>query len=230
MESIRKALDITTSPTTNNDARRAFHVMPTLGSERFQTLVHSYRRPTLTRSVSDPSIVTINTSAHTLTKTPTQHTGNNNSSPLRRFATMPPRSTTGRTPFAPNPNAVAIDSLRRTFDPISATDLFPDETPGTDRISSTTESAHFSDIDEDDPSPLDDNLISQIDHDVPSNTKEPHRESPHPSSPHDDNEEPPSMGNGVMPQTQHVHRDRTARVCGANRWWLCAAFSSQRCI
>ena len=28
---------------------------------------------------------------------------------------------------------------------------------------------------------------------MPTNTKEPHRESPHPSSPHDDNDEPPSM-------------------------------------
>ena len=58
MESIRKALDITTSPTTNNDSRRAFQLMPTLDSERFKTLVHSYRRPTLTRSMSDPSITT----------------------------------------------------------------------------------------------------------------------------------------------------------------------------
>ena len=128
MESIRKALDITTSLTTNNDARRAFQLMPTLESERFQTLVHSYRRPTLTRSVSDPSIVTTKISTHTLTETPIQH--NNNSSPLRRFATMPPPSTTGRTPLAPNPNTVAIDSLRRTFNPIWATNLFPDETPG----------------------------------------------------------------------------------------------------
>ena len=62
MESTRKALDITTSLTTNNDSRRAFQLMPTLGSERFQTLIHSYRRPALTRSMSDPSIRTINKS------------------------------------------------------------------------------------------------------------------------------------------------------------------------
>ena len=93
MESIRKALGITTSLTTNNDARRAFQLMPTLDSERFQTLVHNYRRPTLTRSVSNPSIVTTNTLKHTPSETPTQHNNNNNnnnSSPLRRFATMPP--------------------------------------------------------------------------------------------------------------------------------------------
>ena len=50
---------------------------------------------TLTRSVSDPSIVTTTIPTHTLTETPIQH--NNNSSPLRRFVTMPPPSTTGRT-------------------------------------------------------------------------------------------------------------------------------------
>ena len=164
MESIRKALDITTSLTTNNDARRAFQLMPTLESERFQTLVHSYRRPTLTRSVSDPSIVTTKILTHTLNETPIQH--NNNSSPLRRFVTMPPPSTTGRTPLTPNPNTVTIGSLRRTVSPFSATNLFPDETPDTDRISSTTESAHFSDIDEDDPSPHDDEPPS-MDDDAP---------------------------------------------------------------
>jgi hypothetical protein len=53
--------------------------------------------------------------------------------------------------------------------------------------------AHFSDIDEDDPSPLDGNLIPQIDHETPTNTTEFHREPPDPSSPRDDNDEPPSM-------------------------------------
>ena len=154
MESIQKAFDITTSLTTNDDSRRAFQLIPTLDSERFQTLVHSYRRPTLTRSVSDPSIRTINKSDNTPTETPARH--NNVSSPLRRFTTMPPPSTTGRTPLTPGLNTYAIDSLRRSFNPISATNLFPDETPDTDRASSTTEPAHFSDIDEDDPSPHDD--------------------------------------------------------------------------
>ena len=107
------------------------------------------------------------------------------------------------TPLTPNPNTVAIDSLRRSFNPISATNLFPDETPDTAIISSTTEPAHFSDIDEDDPSPLDDDLIPQIDHEIPTNTNEFHRESPHPSSPHDGNDEPPSMNNDMMTQTQH---------------------------
>ena len=60
VESIRKALDITMSLTANNDARRAFQPMLTLALGRFQILVHSYRRPTLARSVSDPSIVTTN--------------------------------------------------------------------------------------------------------------------------------------------------------------------------
>ena len=69
---------------------------------------------------------------------------------------MPPPSTTERTPLTPGPNICTIDSLQRTFNPISATNLFPDETPDTDRASSTTEPAHFSDIDEDDPSPHDD--------------------------------------------------------------------------
>ena len=85
----------------------------------------------------------------------------------------------GRAPLTPGPDTYAIGSLRRTFNPISATNLFPDETPDTDRASSTTEPAHFSDIDEDDPSPIDGDLIPQIDHEVPSNAKEPHRESPH---------------------------------------------------
>ena len=79
---------------------------------------------------------------------------------------MPPSSTTGRTPLTLGPNTYAIDSLRRTVNPISATNLFPDETPDTDRVSSTTEPAHFSDIDEDDPSPHDDEPPS-IDDDVP---------------------------------------------------------------
>ena len=56
--------------------------------------------------------------------------------------------------------------LRRSFNPISATNLFPDETPDTDRARLTTEPAHFSDIDEDDPSPYDDEPPS-IDDDVP---------------------------------------------------------------
>ena len=102
MESIRKALGITMPLTANNDARRAFQPMLTLDFEHFQTLVYSYRRPTLARSVSDPSIVTTNTLKHTSTgETPIQH--NNNSSPLHRFATMPPPSTTGRTPLTPKP-------------------------------------------------------------------------------------------------------------------------------
>ena len=164
MESIQKAFDITTSLTTNADSRQAFQLIPTLDSERFRTLVHSYRRPTLTRSVSDPSIKTINKSDNTLTETPTRH--NAVSSPLRRFATMPPPSTTGCTPLTPGPNTYAINSLRRTFNPISATNLFPDETPDTDRAGSTTEPAYFSDIDEDDPSPHDDEPPS-MDDDVP---------------------------------------------------------------
>ena len=118
-----------------------------------------------------------------------------------RFATMPPPSITGRTPLTPNPSTVAIDSLRRTFNPMSATNLFPDETPDTDRCN-TTETAHFSDIDEDDPSPLDDELIPQIDHQIPTNSMEFHRESPDPSSPHDDDDKPPSTDNGIMVQTQ----------------------------
>ena len=201
MESVRKALGITMSLTANNDARRAFQPMLTLDSERFRTLVHSYRRPTLTRSVSDPSIVTTNTLKHASTETPIQH--NNNSSPLRRFATMPPPSTTGRTPLTPNPNAVAIESLPRTLNPISATNLFPDETPDTDRCN-TTETAHFKDIDEDNPSHLDDDLIPQINHEIPTNTMEFHRESPDPSSPHDHDDEPPSMDNDDLVQTQHA--------------------------
>ena len=164
MESIQKAFDITTSLTTNADSRQAFQLIPTLDSERFHNLVHSYRRPTLTRSVSDPSIRTTNKSDNTLTETPARH--NNISSPLRRFTTMPPPSTTGRTPLTPGLNTYAIDSLRHSFNPISATNLFPDETPDTDRASSTTEPAHFSDIDEDDPSPYDDEPPS-IDDDVP---------------------------------------------------------------
>ena len=209
MESIRKALDITTSLTTNNDARRAFQLMPTLESERFQTLVHSYRRPTLTRSVSDPFIVTTKIPTHKLTETPIQH--NKNSSSLLRFATMPLPSTTGRTPLTPNHNTVAIDSLRRTFNPISATNRFPDETPDTDRISSITEPAHFSDIDEDDPSPLNADLIPQIDHEMPTDTKELHRESPLPSSPHDGNDESPSMDDNALvinvTDTTELHQD-----------------------
>ena len=118
---------------------------------------------------------------------------------------MPPPSTTGRTPLTPNPNAVAIDSLRRTLNPISATNLSPDETPDTDRCD-TTETAHFSEIDEDDPSPPDDDSIPQIDREIPTNTTELHRESPHPLSPHDGNDEPPSVDNYVMIQTQ---RDTT---------------------
>ena len=89
MESIQKAFDITTSLTTNDDSRRAFQLIQTLDSERFQTLVHSYRRPALTRSVSDPSIRTINKSDNTLTETPTRH--NDASSPPRRFTTICPR-------------------------------------------------------------------------------------------------------------------------------------------
>ena len=100
---------------------RAFQSMPALESERSQALVHSYRRSTLTRSVSDPSIVTTKISTHTLNETPIQH--NNDSSPLRRFVTMPPPSTTGRTPLTPNPNTVTIGSLRRTSSPFSATNL-----------------------------------------------------------------------------------------------------------
>ena len=106
---------------------------------------------------------------------------------------MPPPSTTGRAPLTPNPTTIAIDSLQRTFSPISATNLFPDETPDTDRISSTTESAHFSDIAEDDPSPHDDDFIPQIDHEMPTNIMEVHRESPHPSPAHNHDHEPPSM-------------------------------------
>ena len=60
-----------------------------------------------------------------------------------------------------------VNSLRRTFNPISATNLFPDETPDTDRAGSTTEPAYFSDIGEDDPSPHDDEPPS-IDDDVPA--------------------------------------------------------------
>ena len=90
----------------------------------------------------------------------------NVSSPLRRFVTMPPPSTTGRTPPTPSHSTYTIGSLRRTFNPISATNLFPDETPDADRASSTTEPAHFSDIDEDGPSPHDDEPPS-IDDDVP---------------------------------------------------------------
>ena len=108
--------------------------------------------------------MTNNTLKRTPTETPVRH--NNISSPLRRFATMPPPSTTGRTPLTPGLNTYATDSLRHSFNPISATNLFPDETPDTDRASSTTEPAHFSDIDEDDPSPYDDEPPS-IDGDVP---------------------------------------------------------------
>ena len=88
---------------------------------------------------------------------------------------MPPPSTAGRTPLTPDPNAAAIGSLRRTLNPISATHLFPDETPDTDRCN-TTETAHFFDIDEDGPSPLDGDLIPQIDHELPTNTMEFHRD------------------------------------------------------
>ena len=166
MESIQKAFDIlTTSLTTNADSRQAFQLIPTLYSERFHTLVHSYRRPTLARSVSDPSIKTINKSDGTLTETSTRH--NAVSSPLRRFATMPPPSITGCTPLTPGPDAYATNSLRRTFNPISATNLFPDETPDTDRAGSSTEPAYFSDIDEDDPSPHNDEPPS-MDDDVPT--------------------------------------------------------------
>ena len=115
---------------------------------------------------------------------------------------MPPPSTTGRTPLTPGPYTDAIDSLRRTLIPISATNLFPDETPDTDRAGSTTEPANFSDIDEDDPSPPDDDFIPQIDHEMPFNTKEPHRESPLPSSSRASDDEPPSMDNDVVTQTQ----------------------------
>ena len=79
---------------------------------------------------------------------------------------MPPPSTTGRTPLTPGLNTYAIDSLRHSFNPISARNLFPDETPDTDRASSTTEPAHFSDIDKDDPTPYDDESPS-IDDDAP---------------------------------------------------------------
>ena len=135
MESVRKALDITMPLTINDDTRRAFQPMVTLESGCFQTLAYSYRRPTLTRSVSDPCIMTTNTLQHTSTEAPAQH--KNNSTPLRRFATMPPPSTTGHTPLTPNPNAVAIDSLRRTFNLLSAANLFPDETPDTDGYNKT---------------------------------------------------------------------------------------------
>ena len=166
MESIQKAFDITTPLTTNADSRQAFQLIPTLDSERFHTLVHSYRRPALTRSVSDPAIKTTNKSDNTLTETPTRHNGV--SPPLRRFATMPPPSTTGSTPLTPGPNTktYAIYSSRRTVNPISATNLFPDETPDTDIAGSTTEPAYFSDIDEDDPSPHGDEPLS-MDDDVP---------------------------------------------------------------
>ena len=202
MESIHKAFDITTSPTTNDDSRRAFQLIPTLDSECFRTLVHSYRRPKLTRSVSDPSIKATNNLDNTLTETPARH--NDVSSPLRRFATMPPPSTTGRTPLTPGPNTYAADSLlRHTFNPISATNLFPDETPDTGRASSTTEPAHFSDIDEDDPSPYDDEPPS-IDDDIPVirittdtggvNTGD---------RAHDD--EPPSIDDDVCHECRHRH-------------------------
>ena len=84
-------------------------------------------------------------------------------------ADLPPclhRQPLGAPPLTPGLNTYTIDSLRRSFNPISATNLFPDETPDTDRASSTTEPAHFSDIDEDDPSPYDDEPPS-IDDDVP---------------------------------------------------------------
>ena len=84
---------------------------------------------------------------------------------------------------------------------ISATNLFPDEPPDTDRCN-ITETAHFSDIDEDDPSPLDGNIIPQIDdHEIPTNTTEFHQESSDPSLPHDDDDEPPLMDNDVLVQT-----------------------------
>jgi hypothetical protein len=106
-------------------------------------------------------------------------------------------------PHSPlDPNAITIDSLRRTFNPISATTLYPDDPPDKDRCD-TTETAHFSDIDEDDPSPPGNDSIPQIDREIPTNTTELHRESPHPSSPCDGNDEPPSMENDVVIQTQH---------------------------
>ena len=105
----------------------------------------------------------------------------------------PPSSTAGRTPLTPNPNAVVIDSLRRTLNPISATNLSPDETPDTDRASLTTEPAHFSDIDEDDPFPLNGDFIPQADYDTPADTTESHRESQGSSPPHDYDDEPPSI-------------------------------------
>ena len=68
-----------------------------------------------------------------------------------------------------NPNAVAIKSLPRTLNPISATDLFADEPPDTDRCN-TTETARFLDIDEDNTSPLDDDSIPHIDREIPTST------------------------------------------------------------
>ena len=67
----------------------------------------------------------------------------------------------------------------------------------------TTDTARFSDIDEDDPSPLDDDSIPQIDRETPTNTMEFHRESPDPSPPHDHDDEPPSMNNDDLVQTQY---------------------------
>ena len=117
---------------------------------------------------------------------------------------MPPPPATGCTPLTPNPNAVAIGSLRRTLNPTSATYLFPDETPDTDRCNNTTETAHFLDIDEDDPSPPDGDLIPQAIHVTPTNTTEFHRASHGPSPPRDHDDEPPSIGNvDLVVQTQH---------------------------
>ena len=154
--------------------------------------------------------MTTNKSNNTLTETPARH--NDVLSPLRRVATMPPPSTTERTPLIPNPSTVAIKPLRRTLNPMSATNLFPDETPDTDRCN-TTETAHFSDINEDDPSPLDDDLIPQIDHEIPTNSMEFYRESPDPSSSHDDDDEPPSMDNDIIAPPAH-QRERARSGAG----------------
>jgi len=61
----------------------------------------------------------------------------------------------------------------------------------------------FSGIDEDNPPPLDDDLMPQIDHETPTNATEFHQESPDPSSPHDYDDEPPSMDSDAVVQTQH---------------------------
>jgi hypothetical protein len=139
--------------------------------------------------------MTNNTLKRTPTETPVRH--NNISSPLRRFATMPPPSTTGRTPLTPGPNTDATDPLRRFFNLTSATNLFPDETPDTDRVSSTTEQAHFSDIDEDDPSPHDDEPPS-MDDDVPVINVATD------TTPHHSNDETPPTGDNALVVSPHT--------------------------